>query len=83
MATCKRIEVVSEYNLTYMCARLLCTETGIEVEKVGMKFIKCSLEAFQGFIRMAWILSKISVLHRYGYTRGFCTGLGMGTGSHI
>jgi hypothetical protein len=62
MATCRRIEVASEYNLTYMCARLLCTETGIEVEKnflVGMKFIKCSLEAFQGFVRMARILSKI------------------------
>ena len=45
-----------------MCARLLCTKTGIEVEKnflVRMKFVKCSLEAFQGFVRMARILSKI------------------------
>ena len=45
-----------------MCVRLRCTETGIQVEKnflVSMKFIKCSLEAFQSFVRMALILSQI------------------------
>ena len=58
MAICRR---KLTHNITWWICVQYC-DVGIKVDKnflVGMKLVKCSLEAFQGFIRMAWILSEI------------------------